>query len=218
MISPNMATMLAVIMTDAALSTQDAQELIRQAAEVSFNRVSVDQHTSTNDTLLLMASGEGDPLSGEALQSFTQRLNEISIDLAKQLVRDGEGAKHFMAIRVHGAEDDEAANRIAKVIGDSPLVKTAMTGGDPNWGRIVSAAGYADATIDPGKTTLSLCGETIYRDGVPIPFDAATLSRTMKSDVEVDLDLKVGDGSGQATRWASDLTTEYVVFNSEYTT
>ena len=218
MIAPNMATMLAVVMTDAALRPEDAQRLVSAAASVSFNRVSVDQHASTNDTLLLMAGGAGEPLAGSKLDDFQTQLNEVSIALAKQLVRDGEGATHFMAIQVHGAQDDESADRIARTIGDSPLVKTAMTGNDPNWGRIVSAAGYADAPITPSLVTLKICGETIYQCGRPVPFDAAVLSATMASRVEVEIDLRVGDGPGTATRWASDLTTEYVSFNSEYTT
>jgi len=218
MIAPNMATMLAVVMTDATLRPDDAQRLLGEAANLSFNRVSVDQHTSTNDTLLLMASGQGEALSGESLAALAHRLNEIAIDLAKQLVRDGEGAVHIMRIHVHGAADDEAANRIAKTIGDSPLVKTAITGGDPNWGRIVSAAGYADAKIQPERTSLRVCNELIYENGTPKAFDASLLSGRMKSEVEVALDLQVGDGPGKATRWASDLTTHYVTFNSQYTT
>ena len=218
MIAPNMATMLAVVMTDANLRKEDAQALLSEAAEISFNRVSVDQHTSTNDTLLLMASGEGAPLSGQELSKFAENLNKLSIDLAKQLVSDGEGATHFMAIHVHGAASDKDANQLAKTIGDSPLVKTAITGGDPNWGRIVSAAGYAGVPIDCEQSTLRICGVTIYEDGSPVPFDEASLSQKMKSRQEIEVDLKVGSRDGKATRWASDLTTEYVRFNSEYTT
>ncbi len=218
MIAPNMATMLGVILTDAPLSTEVAQNVLVQAAGCSFNRVSVDGHTSTNDTLLLLSSGSGESLRGEALAAFQRRINEISIELSKQLVADGEGATHVMAIRVSGAEDDASAAEIARTVAASPLVKTAITGGDPNWGRIVSAAGYASAKIQPGRTSLRICGQTIYENGAPQPFDASALSAEMKRQSEVAIDLRVGDGSGQAEYWSSDLTCEYVRFNSEYTT
>lgn len=218
MIAPNMATMLAVVVTDAAIAPRDAQESLRQATELSFNRVSVDGHTSTNDTVLLLSSGKGPSLRGDALDDFQQHLNEISIELAKMLVADGEGATHILAMTVAGAETDDAAFTIAKTVVASPLVKTAITGGDPNWGRMVSAAGYADAKIQPERMCLSICGVEIYRQGNPIPFDEAALSATMKKSPEVKIELTVGDGAGKAAYWASDLTTEYVTFNSEYTT
>ncbi len=218
MIAPNMATMLAVIVTDAPLSAESAQSVLVEAASKSFNRVSVDGHTSTNDTLLLLSGGQGDPLSGAALETFTRNVIELSIELAKKLVADGEGATHVMAIRVHGAEDDQSAETIAKVVAASPLVKTAVTGGDPNWGRIVSAAGNAEAKIDPKQTSLRICGETIYQTGSPQPFDEAALSAMMKQSDEVSIELTVGNGAGEAEYWSSDLTTEYVRFNSEYTT
>jgi glutamate N-acetyltransferase/amino-acid N-acetyltransferase len=218
MIAPNMATMLAVITTDAPLSPHDANELLKVTADKSFNRVSVDGHTSTNDTLLLLSSGQGTPLSGEPLRQFAHQLEAAAIELAKQLVADGEGATHVMAISIRGAEHDQAAFEIAKTVAASPLVKTAISGGDPNWGRIVSAAGYAAAKIDPHATSLRVCGETIYRNGSPQPFDAATLSRRMKASHEVPIELTVGNGPGQSDYWSSDLTIEYVQFNAEYTT
>ncbi len=218
MIGPNMATLLAVICTDASIGPEDAQRLIADAASISFNRCSVDGHTSTNDTLLLLASGEGEPLSGDDLGQFAAAINELSIQLAKELVADGEGASHRMAIEVCGADDDDSAERIARTVAASPLVKTAITGGDPNWGRIVSAAGYADAVMVPDRTSLEICGKLIYDNGKPHPFDAQELSQTMKNETEIDIRLKVGDGPGEATFWASDLTAQYVRFNSEYTT
>lgn len=218
MIAPNMATMLSVICTDASLTVEDAQRLISHAAKVGFNRASVDGHTSTNDTLILMASGQGDPLSGQDLERFSESLDQIAIELAKELVADGEGAGHVMAIEVSGATDENAAEIIARTVAASPLVKTAITGGDPNWGRIVSAAGYAEAFVRPEETSLTICGTTIYENGDPQPFDAATLSRTMKASAEVSIELKVGSGPGKATFWSSDLSVEYVRFNSEYST
>jgi glutamate N-acetyltransferase/amino-acid N-acetyltransferase len=218
MIAPNMATMLGVILTDAPLSTDTAQAVLSEAADKSFNCVSVDGHTSTNDTLLLLASGQGESLSGIALETFQRHVNELSIELAKMLVADGEGATHVMAIRVYGAEDDKSARTIAETVAASPLVKTAITGGDPNWGRIVSAAGYADAKIKPEQVSLRICGQTIYENGAPLPMDEASLSGEMKRSEEIAVELRVGDGTGEARFWSSDLTTEYVEFNSLYTT
>ena len=152
MIAPNMATMLSTILTDAPLSPNAATAVLKTAAQQSFNRVSVDGHTSTNDTLLLLASGHDDPLAGAALDEFTEQLCTVAVELAKMLVADGEGASHVMSIRVLGAADDPAALTIAKTVAASQLVKTAITGGDPNWGRIVSAAGYANAKINPKKS------------------------------------------------------------------
>jgi len=218
MIAPNMATMLAVVMTDAPLAQGDLVDLLRHSANRSFNRVSVDGHTSTNDSLVLLSSGTGDPLAGEALAAFRDFLCNTCIDLAKQLVADGEGATHVMEIRVSGAASDDDANHIARVIGESPLVKTAITGGDPNWGRIVSAAGYAGRPIRPELTSLSVLGVPLYQNGTPLAFDAAAASRLIKETGTVVMELVVGDGPGAAIRWASDITVEYVRFNSEYTT
>lgn len=218
MIAPNMATMLAVVTTDAPLAQDDLVDLLRHSADHSFNRVSVDGHTSTNDTLLLLSSGEGQPLAGAALTQFRDFLRQACIDLAKQLVADGEGATHIMEIRVSGAASNDDANRIAQVIGESPLVKTAITGGDPNWGRIVSAAGYAGPRIQPERTSLHILDMPLYQNGTPLVFDAAKASNLIKSSPTVVIDLVVGDGPGKATRWASDITVEYVRFNSEYTT
>ena len=218
MIAPNMATMLAVILTDAPIAQEGASDLLSNAVQRSFNRVSVDGHTSTNDTCLLLSSGEGEPLQGESLAAAGQHICDLSIELAKQLVEDGEGASHILSIRVTGAEDTASADVIAKTVAASPLVKTAITGGDPNWGRIVSAAGYAEAKIMPAKTSLKICGQTIYANGSPVEFDATRLSQKMKQASEVLIELTVGDGTGEAEYWASDLTTDYVRFNSEYTT
>ena len=218
MIAPNMATMLAAICTDAPLNADDARRLISHAASISFNCASVDGHTSTNDTLLLLAGGEGEPLAGDDLERLAEAVNAVSVQLAKELVADGEGATHVMSVRVQGASNDQAALCIARTVAASPLVKTAITGGDPNWGRIVSAAGYSEATIEPERTSLQICGTMIYENGAPLAFDAAALSQTMKAGSEIDIRLTVGTGAGQACFWSSDLTVEYVRFNSEYTT
>lgn len=218
MIAPNMATMLAVIVTDAPIDQSGAQSLLKQTADVSFNRVSVDGHTSTNDTLLLLSSGIGSPISGDALRKLQEAIDGIAIQVAKMLVADGEGASHVMSIEIAGAASDDQAATIARTVAASPLVKTAITGGDPNWGRIVSAAGYAEAKIEPSLVSLSICGTRIYEQGKPIPFDESALSQEMQKAAEIAIELTVGSGNGKAQFWASDLTTEYVRFNSEYTT
>ena len=219
MIAPNMATLLAVVMTDAILDPQQSQRILRHVANQSFNCISVDGHTSTNDTLLLLSSGVcGVKIDESNEQAFVDAITDVSRDLAWQLVADGEGASHVMKIRVTGAEDERCAAEIARTIGASPLVKTAITGGDPNWGRIVSAAGYAKAKINPRETSLKLAGTEIYHNGVPTSFDASEVSQAMKREKEVELHLIVGSGPGFALHWASDLTVEYVRFNSEYTT
>lgn len=225
MIAPNMATMLAVAMTDAPLSADQTQQVLTRVADKSFNRITVDGHASTNDTYLLLSSGvkgigsNGDEkLSDEDLAIFEQCLTRLSIDLAKQIVADGEGATHYMTLNVDGASSDQAAQRIARHTAQSLLVKTAITGNDPNWGRIVSAAGAAGEPIDVAATSLKICDVEIYRDGTPLHFDAASLSKKMASAIEVPVSLVVGKGTGTAKLWASDLTKAYVTLNSEYTT
>ncbi len=218
MISPNMATMLATVMTDAPLAPQDAQSLLATAADLSFNRVSVDGHTSTNDTLLLLAQSSPEPLVEDDLQIFANALTEMCIELAKQLPADGEGTKHVLQLTVSGAASDEDAAVIARTVAASPLVKTALTGGDPNWGRIVSAAGYAGPPINVAQTCLTILDTPVFAEGQPVAFNAAELSQAMKAEPFVSVRLVVGSGPGQAKFWASDLTTDYVQFNSLYTT
>lgn len=223
MIAPNMATMLGVVLTDAPLTPDSATEVLREVVGASFNRISVDGHTSTNDTLLLLSAGDNEPLVEEPLveeplRQFVDAASEACVELAKQIVADGEGAAHFFEIRVIGAATDGDADRIAATVAESLLVKTAITGGDPNWGRIVSAAGYAGVKLEPNQIGLKILGLPIYENGTPLQFDAAALSRDMKRSREVKLELRVGPGPGIATRWASDLTTAYVDFNAEYTT
>lgn len=219
MIAPNMATMLGMVVTDAKIEPGLAQSILQSVTEASFNRVSVDGHTSTNDTLLLLASGaSGIAINDSNRSVFEECVRKQCVQLAVEMVADGEGASRVMKIKIDGARSDEDAESIARIVGESPLVKTAITGCDPNWGRIVSAAGNATAPIEPAKTSLVLCGTTIYRNGAPTDFDEAAISATMRENAVVDIELTVGDGSGNATRWASDLTTDYVRFNSEYTT
>lgn len=220
MIGPNMATLLAVMMTDAPLDPETAQKAIRSAADQSFNCISVEGHMSTNDTLLLLASGAtgGEPLSGDELATFTQALTETCIELAKQIPDDGEGATHLICIDVQGCRTVADARQIAQTVANSALVKTAVTGGDPNWGRIVSAAGYAGVKFDPAGVDLTVNGHKLYERGAPLAFDAKTVSQAMKSQRETDVRLTFREGSEGIRFWTSDLTVDYVKFNADYTT
>ena len=221
MIAPNMATMLAAMLTDVPLTAADAQRLISAAAEVSFNCVSVDGHTSTNDTLALLSSGAASrrpPLSADGMQVFEDHLQQTCIELAKQLPADGEGATHVLEVVVSGAASDADATVIARAVAASPLVKTAIAGGDPNWGRIVSAAGYAGPMIDPASTSLRIVDSVVFENGSPVPFEAAEVSRRMRQSPFVRIELTVGSGPGSTRFWASDLTVEYVKFNADYST
>ena len=220
MIGPNMATMLAVVTTDFPLSATLAQQAVTTAANHSFNRISVEGHTSTNDALVLLSSGNNPNLTAddEGYQKFVAALQQTCLTCAKLIPADGEGATHLMNILVHGATDLGAADQIARAIANSALVKCAIHGNDPNWGRIVSAAGYAGVDFDPAATELRLNGHLIFAHGRPELFDAKVVSQSIRAEFEVQIELKVGSGPGNATHYSSDLTVDYVKFNSEYTT
>jgi glutamate N-acetyltransferase/amino-acid N-acetyltransferase len=220
MIAPHMATMLAVVMTDAHLSMETAGRLLREAVDVSFNAISVDGHTSTSDTVLLLANGRSgatiDP-EGPTADPFRQALAEVCTELAQLIIRDAEGAAHFITVDVRGLRTTDEARRIARAICEGPLVKTAIAGNDPNWGRIVSAAGYAGVPFQEPEASLWLNGTLLYQAGAPIPFDAAAVSRSLATG-EVHIDLRFTLGEAAARMWTCDLTQEYVRLNSEYTT
>lgn len=224
MIAPNMATMLAVVMTDASLSAAEAQSLLKQAVDVSFNCISVDQHTSTSDTVLLLANGQaaGDTPKrkepgADASGAIRDAMTAVCTDLAQQIIRDAEGCGHFVTIDVTGTRSAAEAHRIAKEVANSPLVKTAITGNDPNWGRIVSAAGYAGVKFDEEECSLAINGLEVYHAGAPTDYDERAVSNAMATgEVQIDLRFTLGDGSARV--WTSDLTAEYVRLNSEYTT
>lgn len=220
MIGPNMATMLCCVTTDAPLNANDAQALLTDVANRSFNNISVEGHTSTNDTMLLLANGMagGDPLHGEELEAFRAHLTDMCIELAKQIPADGEGATHLIEVRVTGASSDSDARTISHEVASSNLVKTAIYGSDPNWGRIVSAAGYAGVPIETGKLCLKINGLSLFENGEPIAFDAKQASQSIREQHTALIELSVGSGPGICTHWTSDLTVEYVRFNSEYTT
>ncbi len=221
MIGPKMATMLAIIITDAPLEPTQAQRLLQSAANKSFNCISVEGHMSTNDTLVMLASQptcEIPALHGCNEIQFAKQLNEMAIELAKKIPDDGEGATHLLEIRINGANTDADADAVARSVALSNLVKTAITGGDPNWGRIVSAAGYAGVPIRPDHTALKINGIPLFERGEPLVFDAPRVSQSIKASKLTEIDLQIGLGSGVATHWTTDLNTEYVRFNSEYTT
>ena len=218
MIGPSMATMLSIILTDATLTPELAQSFLEEAVQDSYHCISVDGHTSTNDTVLLLVSGQGDPFDAQQLDGFRHAFQAVCVDLAKQIVADGEGASHLIEIAISGAANDADAKKIAQTIADSPLVKTAIAGNDPNWGRIVSAAGYAKSPINVARTCLSINGIRLFQDAAPVAFDAAKTSASIEGNRDVLIELSVGDGPGTARFWTCDLTHEYVTINAEYHT
>jgi glutamate N-acetyltransferase / amino-acid N-acetyltransferase len=220
MIAPNMATMLCVIMTDAALTADGADTLLRHAVDRSFNCISVEGHMSTSDTVLLLANGAAGngPLSPPDRARFQQMLDEVAADLAQGIIRDAEGADHEITIDVRGLRTRDEAYRIAKEVAESPLVKTAITGGDPNWGRIVSAVGYAGVKLQETDITLRLNNVLLYQSGAPVAFNAAEVSAALKGNRQVHIELDLPLGSESVRFWTCDLTAEYVRLNADYTT
>lgn len=220
MIGPKLATMLGILITDAALTPDAAQRLLTEATEVSFNCVSVDGHMSTNDTVLLLANGAADaePLSGTNLEAFEAAVIEACQSLAHEIADDGEGATHIIRIDVSGAESRDDARRVARAVGDSPLVKTAVSGADPNWGRIVSAAGYAGVDFDPNRLVLRVNGVELFRNAAPVEFDAAAVSASIRDARETTIEIELGVGPGAIRFFTSDLTAEYVRLNADYHT
>ena len=217
MIGPNMATMLGLVLTDAALTSQVAQELLGEAVDASFNCISVEGHTSTNDTVLLLANGAAvdSPLAGADLQVFTSELNEICQEMARSIPADGEGVDHLITVDVEGCEEVASARTIARTIANSVLVKTAITGADPNWGRIVSAAGYAGVAFDPATVDLYVNEHLLYLQGQPAPFDAEQVSHSIRARRDTSIRICVGNGPAAARFWTTDLTAEYVRLNAE---
>ncbi|MCS6849798.1 MAG: bifunctional ornithine acetyltransferase/N-acetylglutamate synthase, partial [Gemmataceae bacterium] len=218
MIGPNLATMLAFLLTDAPLTPQDLTTALRSAVDRSFNCISVDGHTSTNDTVLALANGGGPPLAGEPQAEFQRLLTEVCTELARAIAADAEGAQHLVVIEVEGLRDDLEARRVAKAVADSPLVKTAIFGADPNWGRIVSAAGYAGVAFEEAHLSLWLGDHLLYHQGQPQAFDPAEASAYLRHQREVRLRLSFPLGLGRCTFYTSDLTYDYVRLNAEYTT
>jgi glutamate N-acetyltransferase/amino-acid N-acetyltransferase len=218
MIGPNMATMLAFVLSDAAVAPAELGALAPAAADRSFNCISVEGHTSTNDTLLFFANGAGAPLEGMNLAAFREAATGVCSDLAQAIAADAEGATHTVRIDVEGLRTDEEAKRVAKAVADSPLVKTAIFGADPNWGRIVSAAGYCGVPFEEHQLSLWVGDMLLYEAGTPLPFDAAAASAYLKNHRDIHMRLRFTLGSGRCTFWTCDLTYEYVKLNADYTT
>jgi glutamate N-acetyltransferase/amino-acid N-acetyltransferase len=211
--------MLAYLTTDAGISASVLRRLLAGASDRSFNAVTVDDHTSTNDTCAILASGmSGSKVnSPKAVKAFASALDEVCQSLAYQIAADGEGATKVVKITVKSAWDEDSARKIARTIANSPLVKCAMNGNDPNWGRIVSAAGYAGVKFEPDRSTLRLQGVEVFRHGKPLEFDAESLSRKLANgEVDVLLDCRLGKSS--ATCWTCDLSKGYVTINADYHT
>lgn len=220
MIAPNMATMLSVLMTDAPLGTEQAAAMLKHAVERSFNCISVDGHMSTSDTVLLLSANTRNigPLGSSYQAELQQMLDEAATELAQAIIRDAEGASHFVTLDVRGLRTREEAFRIGKSIADSPLVKTAIAGGDPNWGRVISAAGYAGVKLREEDMTLRLNGTLLYQAGAPVEFNAGEVSRSMRANRDTHIELEFALGKESVRLWTSDLTAEYVRLNADYTT
>lgn len=221
MIYPRLATMLVFIFTDAAVEPRFLQTAAQRMCDGSFNRISVDGDTSTNDTVFLMANGlAGNPTiraRGASAEKFAQALVEVSQTLAIELVRDGEGARKLAEIRVEGAASEKQADAVARSIALSSLVKTALAGADPNWGRILSAAGNAGVEFDPSRVNIYLNRTLVCRRGGAADFDEAALQRELQ-DKSVLIRVVLGQGKAQARFWTCDFTEEYVRINASYRT
>jgi len=220
MIAPNMATMLCAVLTDADIPPDRCAASLSAAVADSFNCISVDGHESTSDSVFLLANGAAGvgPYEAEEWTAFQAALNEVAQDLAVQIIRDAEGAHHFVQLDVTGCRTREEAFRIATAVANSPLVKTAICGADPNWGRIVSAAGYAGVPLAEEDLSLSLNGFSLYAAGRPLPFDAAAVSQSLRNQRDVTIELRLTHGEAGIRFWTSDLTKEYVELNADYTT
>lgn len=218
MICPNMATMLCVALTDAAVEREPWQAMFGRAVDKTFNRVSVDGDTSTNDTILGLANGaSGVAARDEAdLALLEEALTAILGTVSHMLVMDGEGASKVIHISVRGARNDADAELVARSVGHSQLVKTAIYGGDANWGRIVTAVGYSGASFDPAKVGLRLCGVERFRLGRPVNDDQEEKLAELLKAKDIAVDINLGDGPGSYTFQASDLGHEYVTLNSDY--
>jgi len=212
------ATMLIYILTDAAIEPAVLDSYLRPAIEVSFNRISVDGDTSTNDTVLLLASGASGVSIGPANPAFASALTQVCTSMARQVVADGEGLTHVVELRIEGAANDADALRVAKAIAHSPLVKTAWAGNDPNWGRLAAAIGYSGAQVDPDRFDISFGALPICRNGGrALEFDEAT-AHAYVSQKEFSISIHLHQGEGSCVFWTTDLTHEYIHINADYST
>ncbi len=218
MIAPNMATTLGYVMTDAALTAAQLRPMLKRAADRSFNRLSVDGDMSTNDTLVVMANGASGVAPNEKERKVVEEvLTWVLEDLAEKIARDGEGARKCVTIHVTGARTNDDAHRIARAIGTSPLVKTAIAGSDPNWGRILCAAGYSGAKFDPAAVSIKMQGTLVCQKGLAAPFVEAEVKKALHSG-EIQIRFIAGKGPGECQFWTCDLTEGYIRINGSYRT
>ena len=222
MIAPNMATMLGVVVTDVAIAPAVLQTALSKIADDTFNCVTVDGDTSTNDSLVALASGlAGNPeikkSEGALYERFCAALHTVLDSLARQIAADGEGATHTITLYVGGTKNDKEARTIAKAIAESPLVKTAIAGCDPNWGRIMAAAGRSGVAFDPLDAILTVSGHELFRAGEPTDFDKTLVAKSLKIR-DVSIVLLVGEGPGRAKFYTCDFTHEYISINADYHT
>ena len=212
------ATMLVYVLTDAAVEPAVLQDYLNPAIEVSFNRISVDGDTSTNDTVLLLASGASGAAIGSGNAAFHAALTEVCTSLARQVVADGEGLTHVIELRISGAASDADALRVAKAIAHSPLVKTAWAGNDPNWGRLAAAIGYSGAEINPDCFDITFGELPICRAGGRAPDYDEAAAHAYISQPEFSISIDLHQGSGSCIFWTTDLTHEYIHINADYST
>lgn len=212
------ATMLVYILTDAAVEPAVLDGYLRQAIEVSFNRISVDGDTSTNDTVLLLASGATGAVVSAGNAEFAAALTQVCTSLARQIVADGEGITHVVELHIDGATTDADALKAAKAIAHSPLVKTAWAGNDPNWGRLMAAIGYSGAAIDPERIDIWFGDLRICRDGGRAAEFDETAAHAYLQQAEFSITIELHQGTGSCVFWTTDLTTEYIHINADYST
>ena len=221
MIAPNMATMLAFVTTDARLPADLLQEALNRAVAVSFNSVTVDGDTSTNDMCLLLASGMGQgeiSRQGAAFEDFVEALSRLCIGLAREIARDGEGATKLVEVIVRGAATEAGAHKIAKTIAESPLVKTALFGNDPNWGRLLMAAGRSGVPFDPNILEARIGPHVVCSEGRSVEFDRDAAHDYLRDNKEVQIVLDLNTGDESATVWTCDYSYDYIKINAEYHT
>jgi glutamate N-acetyltransferase/amino-acid N-acetyltransferase len=217
MICPNMATMLGTVITDAKIDAAMWKRIVKIAVDGSFNCVSVDGDTSTNDCVLALANGASGACITDATEAeFQHAVTSIMRELSYQLVQDGEGATKVMQIMVSGAKDDAEADQVARTVGHSPLVKTAIYGKDANWGRIVAAIGRSGAEFEANDVQLTMCGIELFKNGQPTDADFDTLLKPYLEKRDILIDIVLGNGEGKAELFASDLTHKYIDINADY--
>ncbi|MGH9412238.1 MAG: bifunctional glutamate N-acetyltransferase/amino-acid acetyltransferase ArgJ [Terriglobales bacterium] len=217
MIHPRMATMFGFLFTDAPLTPAACNRALRRAVDASFHRISVDGDTSTNDTATLFASGSGRPLSPQGAQAFQAALIKVAQALARQIVLDGEGARHFVTLEVEGARSFADADTVARALAHSPLVKTALAGADANWGRVLSTAGWCGVPFLPERASIWFSRVPVYLRGAVVPFDEAEVKHRLERR-EVVVRLHLGAGRARAWMWTCDLTEGYIRINGAYRT